>query len=100
MQLVDGGLVERQLGWIFVASATLFFLIFVMVSAGGVSAMGNDWLAGAWHGGEKLSIFLICSSIFLLTFSFYMRNYDLIFSIFARSSSFHGDGVDQRTLVL
>jgi hypothetical protein len=68
--LVDNGLVEHRLGWIFVASSTLFFLFFVMVAAGGVGVMGNDWLAGVGHGEEKLSIFLLCSSIFLLAFSF------------------------------
>jgi hypothetical protein len=55
--LVDNGLVEHRLGWIFVASSTLFFLFFVMVAAGVVGVMGNDWLAGsgrAGHGGEKL----------------------------------------------
>jgi hypothetical protein len=57
LRLVDSGLVERRLGWIFVASATFFFLFFVMLAAGGVGIMGNDWLAGAGHGGEKLSIF-------------------------------------------
>jgi hypothetical protein len=41
-----------------------------MVAAGGVGVMGNDWLAGVGHGEEKLSIFLLCSSIFLLAFSF------------------------------
>jgi hypothetical protein len=60
----------------------------VMVAAGGVGVMGNDWLAGEGHDGEKLSSFLICSSIFLLTFSFHPRNSDRIFSIFACSSSF------------
>jgi hypothetical protein len=88
LRLVDSGLVERRLGWIFVASTTFFFLFFVMLAAGGVGIMGNDWLAGAGHGGEKLSIFLICFSIFLLAFSFHTRNSDRIFSIFARSSSF------------
>jgi hypothetical protein len=39
-----------------------------MVAAGGVCVMGNDWLAEVGHGGEKLSIFLICSPIFLLAF--------------------------------
>jgi len=92
--LVDNGLVECQLGWIFVASATLFFLFFVMVAAGGVGVMGNDWLAGEGHGGEKLSIFLICSSIFLLAFSFHTRNFDRIFSIFAQSSSFQKNWKD------
>jgi hypothetical protein len=86
--LVDSGLVERRLGWIFVALTTLFFLFVVMVAAGGVCVMGNDWLARVGHGGEKLSIYLICSSIFLLAFSFHMRNSDRIFSIFARYSSF------------
>jgi hypothetical protein len=104
--LVDSGLIERRLGWIFIASATLFFLFFVMVAVGGVGFMGNDWLAGAGYGGEKLSIFLICSSIFLLAFSFYTKNSDLIF-FYLCSVLFipeklerHGDGVDRRTLVL
>jgi hypothetical protein len=64
------------------------------VAAGGVGIMGNDWLAGAGHGGEKLSIFLICSSIFLLAFSFHTRNFDRIFSIFARFSSFQKNWKD------
>jgi hypothetical protein len=104
--LVDSGLVERRLGWIFVASATLFFLFFVMVAADGIGVMGNNWLAGAGHGGEKLSIFLICSSIFLLPFSFHTRNSDHIF-FYLCSALFipkklerHGDDVDRRTLVI
>jgi hypothetical protein len=76
---LDGSLLLQQ----------LFSSFFVMVAAGGVRVMGNDWLAGAaGHDGEKLSIFLICSSIFLLAFSFHKRNSNHIFSIFAGSSSF------------
>jgi hypothetical protein len=81
-------MVERRLGWIFVASATLFFLFFVMVVAVGVSVMGNDWIAGEGHGGEKLSIFLLCSSICLVDLATIARKTDLLFSSYARSSSF------------
>jgi hypothetical protein len=49
--------------------------------------MGEDWLTGAEHGGEKLSIIFICSSIFLVNFSFYAMNSDRVFSILARTST-------------
>jgi hypothetical protein len=48
--------------------------------------MGEDWLTGAEHGGEKLSIILICSSIFLVNFSFHAIDSDRIFSIIAHTS--------------
>jgi hypothetical protein len=45
-----------------------------------VGVMGGDSLAEEERGGEKLSIFLICSSIFLVNFSSHARNSDRIFS--------------------
>jgi hypothetical protein len=80
-------LVGCQRGWIFVASTTLFFLFFVTVATGEVGVMGKDWLAGKWRDGDKLLIFLICSSIFFMNFSFHAMNYDRIFSIIACCST-------------
>jgi hypothetical protein len=59
---------------------TYFLPLFVTVAAGGVGVMGKDWLGREGRGGDKLLIFLICSSIFLVNFSFYARNFDRIFS--------------------
>jgi hypothetical protein len=43
--LINNGFVGGRLGWIFVASATLFFLL--TMAASGVDIMaGKDWLVG------------------------------------------------------
>jgi hypothetical protein len=73
---VDGALMGRRCGWIFVASITLFFLFFVTVVAGGVGVMGGDWLAGEGR-----------SSICLLNLSFHTRKSNRIFSSFACCSA-------------
>jgi hypothetical protein len=49
LRSIDGGLVERRCGWIFVAPTTLFFLFFVMVAAGGVGVMGGAWWRKAFN---------------------------------------------------
>jgi len=85
---IDGGLVERRCGWIFVTPTALFFLFFVMVAAGGVGVKGRAWLVGEVRGGEKLSILFLISSIRLLTSSLYARKPDRILSSLAHSSSF------------
>jgi hypothetical protein len=90
---VDGGLVGRRCGWIFVALTALFFLFFVTVAAGEVGVMCEAWLAGEVRGGEKLSIFFLISSIRLLASSLYARNSNRILSSLARSSSFQKDMV-------
>jgi hypothetical protein len=86
--LIDGGLVERRCGWIFVISTALFFLFFVPVATNEVDIMCEAWLAGELRGGEKLSILFLISSIRFLASSLYMRNSDRSFSHLARSSSF------------
>jgi len=87
LRLVDGCLVGRRCGWIFVASTALFFLFFVMAVADDVGVMSKDWLVGEGRGGNQLLIFLICSSIFLVNFTFHARNPDRIFSSFACCSA-------------
>jgi len=49
--------------------------------------MGKDWLAEEGHGGEKLLILLMCSSICLLNLSFHTRKSNRIFSSFACCSA-------------
>jgi hypothetical protein len=51
----------------------------VTVVVGGVGVMGNDWLAGERHGGEKRYIFLLCSSICLVNLASHARKSDLLF---------------------
>jgi hypothetical protein len=82
---VDGGLVGRRCGWIFVASTALFFLFFVTMAAGEVGVMCEAWLTGEVRGGEKLSILFLISSIRLLASSLYVRNSDPSFSHLAHS---------------
>jgi hypothetical protein len=53
----------------------------------GRGVMGEDWLTEVEHGGEKLSIILICSSIFLVNFSFHAMNSNRIFYILACTST-------------
>jgi hypothetical protein len=60
---------------------------FVTVAVGKVGVMGKDWLALEARGGDKLLIFLICSSLFLVNFSFHARNSDRIFSSLACCSA-------------
>jgi hypothetical protein len=91
---VDGGLVGRRCGWIFVASTALFFLFFVTVAAGEVGVMCEAWLAREVRGGEKLSILFLISSIRLLASSLYLRNSDRSFSHLALSSSFRKNRED------
>jgi hypothetical protein len=50
--------------------------------------MGNDWVAEEGHEREKLSIFLLCSSICMVDLATIARKVDLLFSSFAHSSSF------------
>jgi hypothetical protein len=46
LRLVDGGLVGRRCGWIFIASTTLFFFFFFCDGGSRwVGVMGKDWLA-------------------------------------------------------
>jgi hypothetical protein len=85
LRLVDGGFVGRRCGWIFIAS-TAFFFFFVMVAAGEVGVIGKDWLAGEGHGADKLLIFLMYS-LFLLNFSFHVRNSYRVFSCLACCST-------------
>jgi heme/copper-type cytochrome/quinol oxidase subunit 3 len=92
---VDGGLVGRRCGWIFIASTTLFFLFFfVTVAAGEVGVMCEAWLAGEVRGGEKLSILFMIFSICLLASSLYARNSDRNFSHLAGSYSFRKNRED------
>ncbi len=54
MWLIDSGLVRHWRIWIFVASSALFVVFIVTVAIGGVSVIGNDWLAREGHGGGTL----------------------------------------------